>query len=301
MSDAAIRRCAEPDVEAAAALLNLTSAVESRTWWADRLRQPGVHAIVADEGGRVAGAALLGIVPNFRGQLPIGLAVAEAARGRGIGTALARNLAGHAATLPAPDGGIGMVLRDDQAGGLRFAERLGLAPTNHCIGWIIALADAAALRESAAVAAARAGVRLAESTVARDRERLVEATAASVAGMPSDTPMDLAAFAAAMPDDGVLVFADDDEGTAGVALIRPDGAEGGWHTSYTGVAVRARRRGVARALKLGAFAAAAGHGGTTMHSENDERNAPMLALSEAMGMRRGRGYWSLAAKRLTRP
>jgi GNAT superfamily N-acetyltransferase len=293
-----IEACRERDIPAAVELLDLTSAADGRTRWRRLLADPGTRAVVASHDGRIVGAGLIGTVPDYRGQLQVGLAVAPDARGRGTGTALAGELARFASGA---SGAFAMTLRDDLPDGLRFAERAGLAVVNHCTGWIIALDDPAALRAAAGEAAARSGVRLDETTMGESRARFVAAATDSVAGMPTDTPMDLERFAAGMPDETVLIFADDDEGTAGVSLIRPDGDAGGWHTSYTGVVTRCRRRGVARALKLGSFTAAADRGGVSMHGENDDRNAPMLALSAAVGMRRGLGYWSLAGDRLTAP
>ncbi|MFI5844072.1 GNAT family N-acetyltransferase [Catenuloplanes sp. NPDC051500] len=293
-----IQPCRERDIPEAVLLLELTSAADGRFRWRRALEDPGTRAVVAVDGGRVVGAGLVGTVPDFRGQSPIGLAVAPEVRGRGIGTALA----GELAALASGQSGIfAMTLRDDLPGGLRFAERAGLAVVNHCTGWTIRLADPQALRAAAGEAAARSGVRLDETTMGESRDRFVAAAADSVAGMPTDTPIDLERFAAGMPDETVLLFASDAGGTAGVCLIRPDGEAGGWHTSYTGVVTRCRRRGVARALKLASFAAAAARGGTAMHGENDDRNAPMLALSAAVGMRRGLGYWALAGERITAP
>lgn len=293
-----IRGCGERDADAAVELLDLTSASDARIRWRRLLAEDGVRAVVAEDGGRVVGAALIGAAADYRGQRPIGLGVAADARGRGIGTALAAELRRADRDAGPGAGPIAMTMRDDLPGGLRFAERLGLQVYNHCTGWTITLDDPGSLRSAAEVAAAQSGVRLETATVGESRARFVAAAASSLAGMPTDTPIDLERFAANMPDHVVVLFAADAAGTAGVCLIRPDGDAGGWHTSYTGVATRARRRGVARALKLGSFAAAAERGGTTMHGENDDRNAPMLALSAAVGMRRGLGYWSLVTDRL---
>ncbi|MDP9795949.1 GNAT superfamily N-acetyltransferase [Catenuloplanes nepalensis] len=289
------------DAGAAVELLDLISASDARIRWRRLLAEDGVVAFVADDGGRVLGAALLGAATDYRGQRAIGLGVAADARGRGIGTALAGVLV-RADRAAGPEVvPVAMTMRDDLPDGLRFAERLGLQVYNHCTGWTITLDDPGPLWAAAQVAAAKSDVRLETTTVGESRARFVAAAAESLAGMPTDTPIDLEAFAANMPDHVVVLFAEDAEGAAGTCLIRQDGDTGGWHTSYTGVATRARRRGIARALKLGSFAAAAERGGTAMHGENDDRNVPMLALSAAVGMRRGLGYWSLVTDRLTEP
>ncbi|MDQ0370191.1 GNAT family N-acetyltransferase [Catenuloplanes indicus] len=293
-----IRACTTGDVGDAVKLLHLTSASDARIRWRRLLTAGGVHAVVAADGGRVVGAALLGSVADYRGQRAIGLGVAPDARGRGIGTALAAELVRADRSAGPGAGPVAMTMRDDLPRGLRFAERLDLRVYNHCTGWTITLDDPAALRPAAHAAATRSNVRLETTTLGESRARFVAAAGDSLAGMPTDTPIDLERFAADMPDHVVVLFATDADGTAGVCLIRPDGDTGGWHTSYTGVATRARRRGVARALKLGSFVAAAERGGIAMHGENDDRNAPMLALSAAVGMRRGLGYWSLVTDRL---
>ncbi|MDR7277464.1 GNAT family N-acetyltransferase [Catenuloplanes atrovinosus] len=290
-------RTYEPrDLDVAVGLLDLGSSSDTRVRWRRLLRSgDDVRAVVAERAGRVVGAAMAAAVPDYRGQRPVRIGVEECARGRGIGTALAVELARIDRDVAEP---LALTLRDDRPDGRRFAERLGFRVVNHCTGWTVALDDAGALRVAADAAAVRAGVRLEATTVGEARERFVAAAADSLAGMPSDTPIDLVEFAAHMPADVVVLFAEDHEGTAGVCLIRRDVGTGGWHTSYTGVATRARRRGVARAVKLGSFAAAAERGGTAMHAENDDRNAPMLALSESLGMRRDLGYWTMEAVRL---
>lgn len=62
--------------------------------------------------------------------------------------------------------------------------------------------------------------------------------------------------------------------------------------AYTGIDPRYRRRGIALALKLLGVHCARRHGCTTLRTNNDTRNAPMLAINDKLGyVRQGAMLW----------
>lgn len=67
-------------------------------------------------------------------------------------------------------------------------------------------------------------------------------------------------------------------------LFRSD-TPGMLRTGFTGTARAHRRRGLALALKLTALARARESGAHEVRTENDARNAPMLAINDALGFR----------------
>lgn len=288
-----IRDLTLPDIPAACELLNLMSPSDRRQRWRTTLGEPGTRAVVADDDGQVVGAAVLATAPNFRRTASAGLAVAKPSRGKGVGSAMAKRIIEFARQAVVPMTTI--TLRDDLAEGRRFAERFGFTVVAHCTGWIYTMGSAVTLRADAESAARRAGIHIRTTNLSTDRAHFIAIAQDAISGTPTDFPIDMNRFAAGMPHDSVIVTAFDGNGPAGVSLIRPSGDTGGWHTSFTGVLPRHRRRGVARALKLATFIAATDRGGSSMHAENDDRNAPMLALNASVGMTPGVGYWTFSA------
>jgi RimJ/RimL family protein N-acetyltransferase len=69
---------------------------------------------------------------------------------------------------------------------------------------------------------------------------------------------------------------------AAVSLLIADGA-GRVASMMTGTLAAYRGRGLARAVKLASIAWAREHGVRALVTQNDERNAPMLALNRRLG------------------
>lgn len=93
--------------------------------------------------------------------------------------------------------------------------------------------------------------------------------------------------------DGQIVAIDDASGEwVGLCAIgfNADGVTA--FNAYTGVDPRYRRRGIALGLKLLGVRCVRRHGCTTLHTNNDTRNAPMLAINDRMGyVRQGAMMW----------
>jgi mycothiol synthase len=90
--------------------------------------------------------------------------------------------------------------------------------------------------------------------------------------------------------EGFLVAVDGDEF---VGLTQPDRVDGDDDViaqEMTGVAAKARGRGIATALKVAAATWAKDTGYRSIRTYNAKSNAPMLAVNEKIGFVRDRGY-----------
>lgn len=107
-------------------------ALETRLAWFDARRQEGWLVLVAEQGGSVVGWSTYGRFrdkPGYRHSVEHSVYVAPDVHGRGLGTALMRPLIeqarqdGHHVMIAGVDA--------DNAGSLRFHERLGFVPVAH--------------------------------------------------------------------------------------------------------------------------------------------------------------------------
>jgi GNAT superfamily N-acetyltransferase len=89
---------------------------------------------------------------------------------------------------------------------------------------------------------------------------------------------------ALVDDDCSLVAYVGDE-LAGLTMLRVDRPTGRAHNNITGVRRQHRRRGLARLLKSHSLHRAGELGATVAATENDETNAPMLAVNTGLGYR----------------
>ena len=81
----------------------------------------------------------------------------------------------------------------------------------------------------------------------------------------------------------LAAFVDDE--LAAVTMIRVDVPSGRAHNNLTGTRARFRGMGLARLLKSHSLHVAAGLGATIAITDNDETNAPMLAVNRSLGYR----------------
>lgn len=84
-------------------------------------------------------------------------------------------------------------------------------------------------------------------------------------------------------DASLAAFAGDE--LAAVTVIRVDVPSGRAHNNLTGTRARFRGMGLARLLKSHSLHLAAGLGATIAITDNDETNAPMLAVNRSLGYR----------------
>ncbi|GIF73957.1 GNAT family N-acetyltransferase [Asanoa siamensis] len=301
-----IRPLQAADLDRAVDLLVLTTGEHRRFRLVERLTNGAVtgphHAVVAERGGLVVGAAHLTAEPTFPGTVAAHVAVDAFHRGEGIGTVLAAEVEWAAARL-----GRGQVLtsalRDDLPDGRRFAERHGMRVTAHSLGWRYDLtgpgADGAQLAARAGASAAAAGIRVRRGDLVCEEAEIMLCLGRSMTGLPlpgeQGQHVDLAQAWRTIPRDGVVLLAEKDGLGAPVAMsiISPLRKGTDWYTVYTGVVEAHRGRGIAKALKAAdlAYARAAGAAGLTTH--NDVTNRAILRTNGRFGMRPSVGYWNL--------
>lgn len=218
--------------------------------------------------------------------------VREDARGRGLGGALYSEAETYLRALGARV--IHTNVRDESPA-RRFAESRGF---RHTRTERLSRVDPREVDVSGLAALERAkageGVRLVSLADLRERPRDVfELDAATSRDVPHDEPIDdlrydewLASFWR-HPDvsfEGSFFALDGDRPVA-LTLLRADPAQGKALHDMTGTLPAYRGRGLARLVKLATISWAAANGITTLMTENDETNRPMLALNESLGYR----------------
>ncbi|MBB5480128.1 GNAT family N-acetyltransferase [Micromonospora parathelypteridis] len=304
--DATIRALRPADILSAADLLVLAAGEDKRHRLLDQLATvlPGEihHALVAERSGKIVGAGKLTAEPAFPGTVSALVAVAEDERGRGIGTALAAELAGWAERHLGPEHVVTSTLRDDLDAGRRFAQRYGLVVTRHSVGWRFDLLGRSdELAERATRTANAAGVRIRVADLQAEEAAIVECIGRTLPGLPlpgaEDQEVDLAHARRVIPDEATVLVAESLDAPGlppcGLTVVTPQAGSGDWYTVYTGVAVDRRGRGVATALKAAALEQAYRSGATAVTTHNDDGNEPILRANRAFGMLPSVGYWSL--------
>ncbi|MCG5435706.1 GNAT family N-acetyltransferase [Micromonospora foliorum] len=306
LGDATIRTLRPADIAAAIELLVLAAGDDKRHRLLAQLTaaEPGEmhHAVVAERSGVVVGVGKLAAEPAFPGTVSALVAVAEADRGRGVGTALAADLAGWAEHHLGPAHVVTSAVRDDLDGGRRFAQRYGLVVTRHSVGWRFDLLGRGdELAERATRTADAAGVRVRVADLKAEEAAIVECIGRTLPGLPvpgaEGQQVDLAHARQVIPDEATVLVAEslDAPGTPlwGLTVVTPQAGSGDWYTVYTGVTVDRRGRGVATALKAAALDQACRSGASAVTTHNDDGNEPILRANRAFGMRPSVGYWSL--------
>ena len=229
------------------------------------------------------------------GEFSSGVVVAPDHRRRGIGHRLYAELA----TQARERGGTvaRAYLRDNRPAALAFARRHGLDVERHEFTSVL---DLSGFDESAfapvVTKAEAAGFRffsLAEAGFTAESRHSLHAlhrqTAADVPGTHDDFPT-FAAYEQQLltsrshRPEGLVVAASGDE-WVGLAAVTYDPAEdaGQAYNAHTGVLRQYRGRGVAQALKVLAVRAARAMGARSIRTDNDEENAPMLAINRKLG------------------
>ncbi|GGW16927.1 GNAT family N-acetyltransferase [Streptomyces globisporus] len=257
---------------------------------------------VAEREGDVVGAAALTEMPSLPGSVSARIAVRESERGQGLGTALADEVVA-AVDARTGSGAVTCALRDDLPRGRLFAERYGLAVTNHNIGWSIDLCQSEEdLQKHLVRHTDRAAVRLRRADVDTESALVMAVASRCVIGFPvpfgTGRNVDMRSALNAVPRDATVFLAESDEEAGGpprgLAVMAPGAGGTVWHTVFTGVDPDHRRRGVGSALKAAVLMEARRAGARVVTALSDEANEPITRLNRAIGMERTVGYWSLA-------
>lgn len=300
-----IRSMRRDDLSLVVELLMQTSVLDIRPRLRDRLttiepEQVNV-ALVAEQGGIVVGAAKLTTEPAFPGTVSALVAVAEPARGRGIGASLANTLAARF-NRAGEARSVTCAIRDDLDQGRQFAERFGFAVTNHSVGWRIDLSgNPRELATRAARAVEAAQVQLRTADLAAEQRTIMDCVRRSIAGLPvprgNVQGFDPGQDSHLIPDGSRIVLAEarDEPGhVCGVTILAPETTSGSWHINFTGVDPLYRDRGVAAALKTASLLTGWQAGARFITAVNDDSNMAIQHLNRDLGMKRAVGYWSMA-------
>lgn len=241
--------------------------------------EAALHSWVAEENGMVIANAFA--FRNFFGSETtaiVGVTVREAERRRGIGARLWERVLEHVRALGSTTI---MATFDENDGGVAFAAERGFHETR---------AETHSVLDPATVDDAPPADVLLVSLADADPRDAYEVDMAATRDMPMTEPMPDMTYdewARHVIDhplftrDGSFVAYVEGR-AAGVSLLLSDG-DGRATSMMTGTLEAYRGRGLARAVKLASIAWAREHGVHTLSTENDERNAPMLALNRRLG------------------
>ncbi len=217
------------------------------------------------------------------------LGVLPAERRRGIGGAVLQELARVAAERGKTDLLFTVMEGDEQS--LGFLERRGYSVVGRDQESELLVAES-----HVQAVDAPAGIRIATLAEEPELRRGMYAVALhAIADVPAAEPIpppDYEHWCAMeldrpdMPPDGQFVAVSEEGQVVGYALLSLSSAQldTAWHC-MTATAREQRGRGVASALKRATVLYAREHGLRRLRTENEERNAPMLAINRRMGYR----------------
>jgi GNAT superfamily N-acetyltransferase len=191
-------------------------------------------------------------------------------------------------------------VRDDDAESRAWAERRGFALFDHTFRSRLDLdAFDPAPHRAAIERAEAAGLRFARFGPDDDPDRLFELFVRLLLDVPDQVQApDRAYFQREVIEraGAISVLAYDGDAPAGLALLLPLGQDE-YLNALTGIVPEYRGRGLARALKVVSGEAVREAGRRYLVTNNNARNAPMLAVNDALGFERESG--TLHLRRLT--
>ena len=274
---AALRAANEPD--------RIISAEGMRLWMGDLPERAGLGTWLATDGGEPVGwaFAMRAWTQPDDGIGSVDVVVAPDRQRRGIGTALAAHVEQHCA---------GLGLHTVRGASLDTPSARAMA-ARHGFRETYAQTTSTVDPRTIDPEPVPADVRLVPFGDLDDPRALFELDLEVSQDVPGDESfegMTLADWSArfwrtAMVDDDCSLVAYVGDELAGLTMLRVDRPTGRAHNNITGVRRQHRGRGLARLLKTHSLHRAAGVGATVAATENDETNAPMLAVNTALGYR----------------
>ncbi|MFZ4507716.1 MAG: GNAT family N-acetyltransferase [Fimbriimonas sp.] len=312
-ADWVIREAVEVDPSLVLPLFNLTRSdpvdlagfLERR----NRFRNSMLHEVVMEVEGTVVGWGLVYRWYDERLTFQPTLAVAPEHRRKGYGSFLLEKLESQALALGATE--LRVEVRDSDVGAHDALGRRGYGFHNWMFESVLTLANLdTSAYESVVIGLRASGLEFATMAELGTREgssQLAWAKAAweieyltdlDIPGMDADERMTWDQYQEiVMPSPhyrpNAMVFALKDGVVAGMAsLIEIE--EGKFYNSATCVRREFRGQGLATALKVVALAKARDLGGKTVRTNNDARNAPMLAVNDRLGYVREPGWKTFA-------
>jgi GNAT superfamily N-acetyltransferase len=266
----------------------------------DRVRE---QTVALDASGALVGYGDAGRDTWMRpGRFWASVVVAPEARSRGLGARLYGGIDAFARAHGATE--LDGEVPENSAAGARFAERCGFTVRRHIFESVLDLATFDETPHRAALEAAEAsGIRfltLADegNTLAAQRKlwALNRDTGHDVPGREDEPFQPFEDFqrsvfgATWFRADGQILAADGDA-YVGLAAIGYFPERQMAYNMHTGVARAYRGRKLAQALKLLAARRARAYGATTLRTNNDAHNTPMLAVNRKFGYRPEPGYF----------
>jgi GNAT superfamily N-acetyltransferase len=192
-------------------------------------------------------------------------------------------------------------VRDDDPESRAWAERRGFTPFDHTFRSRLDLDAFDPAPHRGAIERAEAdGLRFVRFGPDDDPDRLFELFVRLFRDVPDQAqPPDRAYFQREVVerDGAISVLAYDGDTPAGLALLLPLGDDE-YLNALTGVVPEYRGHGLARALKVVSGEAAREAGRRYLVTNNNARNAPMLAVNDALGFERESGTLHLRRGRL---
>lgn len=281
------------------------SAAQVREWRetrpSDRIYQ---HLVAETAAGAVVGYAHALLDTWEAGAGWVHVAVDPSMRRQGIGARLYEDVAAFAQEHGAARLLVG-VRETLAADGMPFAERRGFQVRRHIFESVLDLSDFDETPFAAKVASAEAGgarfvslADLGDTDEARHKLHALNEEAAMDVPGSDRTPRPYEVFAKQIFDaswfraEGQIV-ALDGEAWVGLGAVGIFPETHSAYNMFTGVLPAYRGRGIAQALKLLGIRFARRAGVTSIRTNNDSENAPMLAINRKLGYVPEPGYYTM--------
>jgi RimJ/RimL family protein N-acetyltransferase len=275
-----------------------------REWWTLRAGETRITMLAVDEDLRAIGYWDVDRETWMKpGLFHIRVIIGPQARGHGLGTQMYADALRAARKQGATR--LASSVREGDAASLRFAERHGFQVERHLFESTLDLTTFDEHRFEDLLERVRAqGFRffsLAEAGVSEENKlRLYEVNRAAALDDPASTGTfpDFYAFSknvfeASWFQADTQILASHAERWVGLAAIGIYPAEQRAYNAFTGVLREVRGRGLAQALKLQTILLARRAGVLCIRTNNDSKNAPMLAVNHKLGYRPEPGYYRL--------
>ena len=253
------------------------------------------RSVAVDEEGRVVGHAFVVHYPSRpTGHFHVSLAVDPMLRNQGIGTSLYDDVLAFLREQGAAL--LYCEVREESPGSLLFAEKRGFSIRNRAIESALDLSTFDESRFAGLVEGVEAtGIRFSSFADAGNtpeaRRKLYEINRIATIDDPASTGRTFVSFdnwlktilgASDFQPEGQILALDGDR-YVGLAAVNYDEERRTAESLLTGVDPTYRGRKIAHALKLLTVHFAQAHGATHITTENDSRNAAMLAINAKFG------------------
>lgn len=280
------------------------SAQTARDWWTLRQGETRVTMLALDENGQAIGYWDVDRETWMKpGHFFIKVIVAPEARGHGLGTQMYGDALQIARERNATH--LESTVREADQTSFRFAEKRGFQVERHLFESTLDLTDFDEHRFDDLMARLHAEgfhfFSLAEAgPTDENKHKLYEVNRAAAMDDPGNTGTfpDFYAFSKNVFDASwfradTQIIATYRDHWAGLAAIGIYPADNHAYNAFTGILREYRGRGLAQALKFQTIQLARSEGVRYVRTNNDSKNAPMLAVNRKLGYKPEAGYYRL--------